>query len=169
MKRNDTREFAGLEQIKQRHAEQLHEFETWGGRGEWLAFHRAHYDWWMFPIDRPSAYGLTWTVYDGDIFDLKQDADFMRRYRRGIELVALAWGWDVAAASVVRNPQPGQSWHDWPVRLFKMALSARLFREDAMFASLKKYAVGLMARGCEMSYSGHDLSWLFTTGIDPER
>ena len=123
----------------------------------------------MFPIDRPSAYGVTWTVCDGDIFDLKQDAAFMQRYRRGIELVELSWGWDVVAASEIQNPQPGQSWHDWPVRLFKMALSARLFGEDAAFAALKKYAVGLMARGCEMSYSGHDLSWLFTTGIDPQR
>ena len=32
MKRNDAREFAGLERIKQRHAEQLREFGAWAGR-----------------------------------------------------------------------------------------------------------------------------------------
>ena len=101
--------------------------------------------------------------------DSTSNRSIMLRYRRGTELVARAWGWDVAAASEIQNPQHGQSWHDWPVRLFKMALSARLFEEDAAFASLKKYAVGLMARGCEMSYSGHDLSWLFTTGVESQR
>ena len=86
MKRNDNSEFAGIERIKQRHAEQLLDFQLWANRGEWTQFHHAHYDWWMFPIDRPSSYGLTWTIYDGDVEEFTQDAAFMQRYRRGIEL-----------------------------------------------------------------------------------
>jgi hypothetical protein len=33
---------------------------------------------------------------------------------------------------------------------------------------LKKYALALMDAGEKFEYRGHDLSWLFTTGIEPD-
>jgi hypothetical protein len=33
-------------------------FEDAAGRGDWMAIHDAHFDWWMFPTDEPSAYGF---------------------------------------------------------------------------------------------------------------
>ena len=124
-------------------------------------FHSSHYDWWAFPIDRPSSYGLKYTVYSGEISRLREDAAFLERYARGIQLVSASWGWDAPGCRPLPAPRPGQSWRRWPVRLFKAALSAQLFGYDALFQSLKTYARGLMRQGEEIAYAGHDLSWLF--------
>jgi hypothetical protein len=51
--------------------------------------------------------------------------------------------------------------------LFKAALSVQFFGYDELFASLKRYAQGLMDHGEPMTFNSHDLSWLFTAGIDP--
>ncbi|MBA4419852.1 MAG: hypothetical protein C0391_01765 [Anaerolinea sp.] len=167
MRQNTSPDFVGLEQLKQTHAGQITQFEDWAARGDWERFHSSHYDWWVFPIHKQSGYGLAWTVYDGDVAGLKQDAGFMQRYLRGVELVAASWGWDLLKASDLANPQPGQSWQHWPVRLFKAALSVKLFGYEDLFESLKAYALNLMAKGERMEFNGHDLGWLFTTGIDP--
>ena len=41
--------------------------------GDWRRFHISHYDWWTFPIDRPSQHGLRYTVYADDVARLKAD------------------------------------------------------------------------------------------------
>ena len=169
MKFNTDPAFVGLEKLKQAHAAQIAEFVAWAARGDWERFHSSHYDWWAFPIDRSSAYGLKWTVYEGEIAGLKRDARFLERYLRGVELVSASWGWDIHQKSPIPHPRPGQSWHHWPVRLFKVALSVRLFGYDELFGSLKTYARELMKGGEDMTFNGHDLSWLFTTGIDPSQ
>ena len=167
MRQNTSPDFVGLEQLKKTHAGQIGEFEAWSARGDWERFHSSHYDWWVFPIHKPSGYGLAWTVYAGDVAELKQDAGFIQRYLRGVELVSASWGWDVWQGAHIEHPLPSQSWHYWPVRLFKAELSVQLFGYDDLFASLKAYAYILMAKGEPMEFNGHDLSWLFTTGIDP--
>lgn len=167
MKFNTDPTFVGIHSLKQKHAAQIAQFETWAANNEWGTFHSSHYDWWTFPIDRPSAYGMQYVVFEGEIQTLREDPVFLDRYRRGVSLVAASWGWDVWKAEYIADPKPGQSWHDWPVRLFKAALSVQLFSEAALFESLKKYASDLIRQGHNMSYGGKDLSWLFTTGNDP--
>jgi hypothetical protein len=159
--------FAGLDRLKTTHSDQIEKFEIWAARGEWELFHSSHYDWWTFPIQKPSAYGLEWTVYEGEVSILKNDAQFLQRYQRGVELVSASWGWDLLKKDYITQPAPGQSWHHWPVRLFKAALSVQLFGYDEFFDSLKLYALDLLRQGEAMEFNGHDLSWLFTTGIDP--
>ncbi len=167
MKMNYEPKFAGLERLKDTHSAQIEAFEEWAAHGEWELFHSSHYDWWVFPIHKPSAYGLEWTVYEGEVSILKQDTQFIRKYQRGVELVSAAWGWDLLQKDYIPRPAPGQSWHQWPVRLFKAALSVQLFGYSELFTSLKLYALNLMRQGESMEFNGHDLSWLFTTGIDP--
>ncbi len=87
------------------------------------------------PINRASAYGLAWTVYEGEIAELNSDPAFVERFRRGEELLAASWGWDLAAQDYLPNLAFGQTWHNWPVRLFKAAQSAQLFGHDGIFAS----------------------------------
>lgn len=153
--------FIGIPALIARHAEQIAAFEAWARAGDWGRFHASHYDWWTFPIDLPSQYGLRYTVYPADVAALKTDADFMTRYRRGIELVAAAWGWDVHAADFIPHPAPDQRWQHWPVRLHKAGRSARLFGEDALYESLRKYALWLLDRGESFTYRGYDLSTTF--------
>jgi hypothetical protein len=167
MQYNTDPAFAGLERLKTTHSDQIAKFEIWAAHGEWELFHSSHYDWWVFPIHKPSACGLAWTVYDGEVAALKQDTQFIRKYQRGVDLVSASWGWNLLQKAYIPQPASGQSWHHWPVRLFKAALSVQLFGYDELFASLKLYALDLMRQGEEMEFSGHDLSWLFTTGIDP--
>ena len=167
MSRNTDKSFVGLAPLKARHAEQIADFERWAAAGDWKRFHSSHYDWWAFPIDRPSAHGVKWTVYDGEIAELNQDPEFVKRFLRGEQLLAASWGWDLQKAGYIANPAREQSWHRWPVRLHKAALSAKLFGHADVFESLKKYALILMDEGEVFEYSGHDLSWLFTTGVDP--
>lgn len=161
MKYNTDPAFVGIDTIKKKQKEQLTQFEAWAVQGLWGKFHHNHYDWWMFPIDTKSSYGLAWTVYEGDIARLKQDSEYIENYLKGVRLLALSWGWDLAAQDYIANPKPEQSWQQWPIRLHKAAKSLKLFGFDTEFTSLKKYATDLMKRGEAMTYNGRDLSKLF--------
>jgi hypothetical protein len=158
---------ADLPALKARHATQIDEFEAWAAAGDWRVFHREHYDWWAFPIDRPSSQGPRWVVSPDEAAELRGDPAFWTRYERGLKLVAASFGWDLGRASRITAPQPGQGWHDWPVRLHKMARSARLFGADRAFESLRALALELYPGGQGMSYGGHDLGWIFRGDPDP--
>ena len=169
MRHNTDPSFVGVEGLKQAHGDQITAFEAWAAAEDWERFHSSHYDWWVFPVDRHSSYGLQWVVYDGEVAELKKDDVFLARYVRGVQLVAASWGWDVLTGVPLPEPHPGQAWHDWPVRLHKAGQSVQLFGFDELFASLRLYAHELLRQGWGMTYGGRDLSWLFTTGIDPYR
>jgi hypothetical protein len=167
MQYNTSSEFFGVEQIKVKQKWQLDLFEEWASKDQWMKFHSSHYDWWMFPINSPSGYGFAWTVYEGDIFELKKDEVYIRNYIRGVELLAKSWGWNLCGHDYILSPHSDQKWQRWPIRLYKAAQSVQLFSFDDYFASLKKYALDLIQKGEVMNYRGKDLSWLFTTGVDP--
>lgn len=158
---NTSPDFAGLEALKTAHSRQIELFESWAAAKDWAAFHSNHYDWWTFPIDHPSAYGFKWVVYEGEIVRLKEDLSYMQKYHRGLDLLAAAWGWDLGEQSYIADPLPAQTWHNWPIRLYKAAYSARLFGENPAFESYKEYARLLRAAGESFAYNGRDLFQLF--------
>jgi hypothetical protein len=161
MKHNNDSEFVGLERIKTRQKEQLVLFERWASKNQWSNFHSSHYDWWMFPIDEPSSYGYAWTVYEGDIAELKKDREYIRCYLRGAELLALSWGWDVNKREYIVDPKPDQKWQHWPIRLYKASKSLKLFGFHADFESMSLLARSLMSKGESMVYGERDLGGLF--------
>jgi hypothetical protein len=162
MECNSHPEFVGLEKIKAKQKWQLDLFKTWAAKNQWSEIHAAHYDWWMFPIDEQSSYGFAWTVYEGDVLELKKDSQYTRNYLQGVDLLAASWGWDVSAQTYIVNPHPNQRWQNWPVRLYKCAKSLKLFEYVTQFESMKTYANDLMRNGQNMTFKGHDLSRLFT-------
>ena len=164
LRRNANPSFVGMAGLKRKLAEQLADFERWAARGDWQAIHSAHYDWWMFPLDETSQHGDAYTLYAGDIAELKQDPAYVRSYLRGVELLALAWGWDLAARQYVANPQRGQAWSRWPIRLYKAARSLQLFGCADEFESLKIFALDLLGKGEPLRYGRDDLARLFTEG-----
>ena len=91
--RHNTRlDFVGVVRLKADQKRQLEDFERWAAQKDWKQFHHSHYDWWMFPIPAPSNFGLAWTVYAGDIAELKEDDAYLGDYLRGVELLMASWG-----------------------------------------------------------------------------
>ena len=166
LRRNTDPTFVGIAGVKRKHREQLDAFERWAAAGDWHAFHHAHYDWWMFPIDqRSQGQGMLYTVYAGEVVELKQDPTFIRDYLRGVVLLALSWGWDLAQRAYVPNPTSGQAWADWPIRLHKAAQSLKLFGFTEEFESLRVLALDLIRRGKHFEYGRKDLRPLFTADL----
>jgi len=153
--------------MKAAHAKQMRLFRRWLSRGQFDRLHDAHYDWWMFPINKPSGgMGAAYTCYATELMELQKDAEYMQEWREGVRMLCFCWGWDVERAREIprkdRRVEDGQCWQQWPVRLYKATLSAQLFGESALFRSLRAYGRLLLKRGEKLSYGGHDLSVLFT-------
>ena len=68
--------FVGIKRLKEKQKEQLIKFESWAEENNWLAFHDAHYDWWMFPIDQPSRVGLAYNLQQEAFVKHKKEAEF---------------------------------------------------------------------------------------------
>ena len=161
MKHNTDPSFVGIEKLKAKHQSQLDLFEQWAASGDWKAFHRSHYDWWMFPYDKSSAYGKAYTIYEAEVDELKKDEQFIQNYLRGAELLLLSWGWDLKQQCLVENPGQGQTWANWPIRLYKCGCSLRLFGFEDVFQSVKIYAQILIKEGRDFWFDGKDRSLLF--------
>ncbi|PTX99801.1 hypothetical protein DB346_18485 [Verrucomicrobia bacterium LW23] len=163
LKYNTNPDFAGLDVMKAKQAETCAAFQRWAAAGQWKEFHSHHYDWWMFPIPRPSQHGTRYTVYSGDIARLKQDAGYMASYRLGHELLARAWGWCLVSAEFIPPDitGPGQRWSDWPIRLSKAAHSAREFGEKEILRSHCIHAAHLIGRGEYFWFNDFDVAKWF--------
>ncbi len=161
MERNTHVEFVGYGKMKEQQKMQLDLFNAWVAKRQWSEMHAAHYDWWMFPVDEKSSYGFAWTVYEGDVQELKKDDQYIQNYLQGVDLLATSWGWDISAQAYIVNAHPDQKWQNWPIRLYKCAKSLKLFGCASQFESMKKYANDLMQQGKGMTYNHRDLSGLF--------
>lgn len=147
-------EFVGTAEMRRLHVEQLARFRDWALRHEWSAMHRAHYDWWMFPVDRPSSYGFRFTVYADEVRELTADDAYLAGYREGVRLLLLGWGWDTQLCELVHDPDADQRWHDWPIRLLKCLDSTRLFGQEDLRLGVGDYARLLIDQGVPMRYRG---------------
>lgn len=135
--------------VKKQNAAQLKDFESWilprsgGVLPDWGHFKpsRAHYDWWTFPVQRASSYGLQYAVNDKDVESLKKDPEFMVNFRRGVELVLNSWGLDPVKDSPIPESirYLEQQWEGYGVRLGKMADSLLLFGEQDLYASMQNF------------------------------
>lgn len=161
MKRNEHPDFAGVEQVKQKQAWQLEQFEHWAATGNWNGFHVNHYDWWMFPYDEPSSKGFQWVVYEAEVHELNQDPEYVKNYLRGVELLLLSWGWLLHEQHFVERPGKNQTWANWPIRLYKCGRSVKQFGYENEFESIKKYAQFLIKKGISFVYNGQDLAYFF--------
>jgi len=135
-----------LGKLKKRQLEHLQQFEERASSRNFLAIHNGHYDWWMFPNDKKSSFQYRYSVFADDIKRLKGDDEYMISFRRGIELLLLAWGWDLYKERFVDNPADGQEWQHYPIRLYKVALSAVQFEQKDITNSLRRFAALVLER-----------------------
>jgi hypothetical protein len=123
------------------HSGQLKRFEVHAVMGTWENLHQEHYDWWMFPINKTSqGHGDEYAFSEANLEALRSDREFLASYRRGVQLQALAWGWNIEKGVSVLNPKKGQLWTGYGIRLAKMADSLWLMGEKTLFASLQQFA-----------------------------
>ncbi len=99
----------------------------------------------MFPIySRPThGHGLKYTVYQQDIEELKKDKDWLKEYRLGAILLMQSWGWDVKNKCFYQQPEKGQRWTGYQVRLGKLATSLILFKQWDLYQSLEEMVIYL--------------------------
>jgi hypothetical protein len=97
--RNIHPEFVDIPEPIERQAARVVRFEQWVADGNCQAFHDNHYDWWAFPIDKPSSYAFAYTVYSDEI---AQDVRF-----RALEISSMS----VVTSNVINvaDVQKGQS------------------------------------------------------------
>ena len=162
MRRNESKDFVGIDRLKARHAAQVDKFEEWAESRQWTMFHHSHYDWWTFPYGCHSgAYGAAYAIYGHEAQLLRQDEEFIRRYLRGVELLMLSWGWDLNRGCHIEDPDPDQCWQDWPIRLYKCARSLKLFGFEMEFESVREYALPLIHAGLNFMYHDRDCAAIF--------
>ena len=148
--------FMGIRQLINEQAQQLQTFEKWAAQKNWFEFHRQHFDWWTFPVDRGSAaYGFKYDVSGTPLKLLRQNPQYLKSLSRAAELYLRSLGWNLKK-------------HDWdnnldfnkgqdPVkninsaRLFKIGRSLQIHGLDDNFLSMREmvqsyrqygYAVG---------------------------
>ena len=160
LRRNESPSFVGIAILKDKQEKTLASFKEWAAQERWLVLHRSHYDWWMFPIDEPSGYGFAYTVYAGEIEELKSDAHYLGSYLEGARILATSWGWDLAGGKEMEVHGAGQGWQNWPIRLYKATKSLHLFGCEEEFRSFREYGRLLLGRGISFEYS-RDIAWLF--------
>jgi len=108
---------------------------------QWANFHpdhvEGHYDWWAFPVTRPSkTYGTKYAVTLAQVETLKKNATFMNQYRAIVKFVVKSWGWDLDRNAPIDDPKKDQEWRGYGVRLGKMASSLKLFGEHDLYQRL---------------------------------
>ncbi|MCX6402469.1 MAG: hypothetical protein NT032_00770, partial [Actinobacteria bacterium] len=156
MASNTYPEFIGISALVEKHSVQVAQFEQWAAEGNWQAFHDNHFDWWAFPIDKPSNYAFAYAVFDQEIAPMKREQLFMNRHRIGADLLLLSWGWHSATGQLLETPAPGQQWANWPIRLAKCARSMWLFGQVQQYESCVEYAQYLQTQGKSFGYNGRD-------------
>ena len=121
--------------VKMKQTSHLVKLQALADGDDWasLQMHTMHpdsgFDWWMFPVDRPSAsWGSLYALNAADVASLKADAAFMNSYREGVILVAKSWGWDLENNEDITDSV--QRWTGYNVRLGKMLQSLTLFGES---------------------------------------
>lgn len=122
-------EFVGLPQLLRQHFAQFAKFQEWTRNKDWRAFHRNHFDWWMFPIPRGSnSYRDEYNIAGEPLEELKNNMRYMATLPAAMRMYLRAVGWDLDAkkwiddAEVDKGQEPIRSLNS--ARLYKIAQSA---------------------------------------------
>lgn len=135
---------ASLEDFKEAQGSRCERFRRHASNNCWDKVHAGHFDWYMFPIEDGSQ--RRYNVFAGDVEDLRADAQWLKRYREGVRLVAMAWGWDVEKKQNTEVKR-GMGWTHWDVRLAKIIRSLWLFGQWDYMASMQQFARTVKPKG----------------------
>jgi hypothetical protein len=150
LEHNEHPDFVGVDAMKEllrRHPGPgfgcLSKLEDAARQKRWSAFHPSglQFDWWMFPIPEPSnTFGHKYQVKAAEIALLKSDSSWLCDYRRGFQLIAQSWGWDIEKRDEIPQCSEHQRWIRYPARLKKMFRSLVAFEQVDYIESLSIFA-----------------------------
>jgi hypothetical protein len=146
-------DFVGIAELKAKQLAQLEMFRRWASESQWDAFHSHHYDWWAFPIDKPSSFGEKYILTPEAISSLRDDSEFIARLAESAQLLIKSWGWDWKTNKPVDHPSSEQGWANWPIRLSKCNRSLKIFGLTDLVKSSQAYARWLEEHGQSFDYS----------------
>lgn len=137
-------EFVGVDRLKLKQQDHLKKLKVLAAKGSWdcLQKHTHHedsaFDWWMFPTTWESkSFKKAYQLNESAIKILKQDLEFMKNYREGVELVVKSWGWAIHHHLFYKDPH--LKWVGYNIRLEKIIHSLLLFEEKELLMSLKLF------------------------------
>ena len=134
-RRDNPTKFVGLDTLLAKHFAQSEQFDEWEKNNDWNAFHRNHFDWWMFPMPRGSnTYGDGYNITGEPLEILKADEKYMQSLAKSVRQYLRAMAWDVDKNDWIDNADINNGQN--PIRNIN---SARLYK-----IAQSTYAHGMM-------------------------
>ena len=147
--------------IKEECIHQSLQFINWDKNQKYSNFHSSHYDWWAFPVDKPSSYGEKYQITSEERSKLLLDQAFLNALRTNAILVCRSWGYDLENGKNLTTLTKEQRWQRWPIRLYKMSCSLELFQQRDLHMNSIKYGMSLIKKGEKFMYMGRHLDEYF--------
>lgn len=159
-------EFVGLDKLLRQHFGQFAKFQEWTRNKDWRAFHRNHFDWWMFPIPRGSnTYRDEYNVAGEPLAELLNNRRYMQTLPAAMRMYLRSIGWDmdkkqwIADADVDNGQEPVRSLNQ--ARLYKIAQSAEAHNLVDELRSVSLMIDDMRANGIRV---GNDNYWNSISG-----
>ena len=147
--------YGGNANLIKRQRRQTKRFEKWAKVENWKRFHREHFDWWTFPIDRGSAaYGYEFTPGKDDLEKLKGNIPYLQSLRRAASLYALSMAWSLEDGDWIKDPDFDRGQEPLvnvnQARLFKIARSMQIHGLQDEFRSMRSMVQSLRDAGVKV-------------------
>ena len=157
----NTTPWGGSRRLVREQRKQTDKFQSWAAARDWKKFHKEHFDWWTFPIDRGSgAYGYEFTPPPKDLEKLKNNASYMSSLRRAAYLYLRSMAWNLNTGDWIENPDFDRGQEPLvninQARLFKIGRSLQIHGLDSEFVSVKRMIQSLRDAGAKV---GHEEYW----------
>ncbi len=166
-------EFVGVDKLLRQHFSQFAKFQEWTKNKDWNAFHRNHFDWWMFPIPLGSnSYRDEYNIAGEPLEELRQNKRYMATLASAMRMYTRSIGWDMDSqewinnAEIERGQEPVRSLNR--ARLLKIAQSAEAHGLDNELSSMSHMVNDMRSNGIP---TGNDEYWNSISGrmSNPDR
>jgi hypothetical protein len=153
-------QFVGLPQLLRQHFAQFAKFQEWTRNKDWRAFHRNHFDWWMFPIPRGSnSYQDEYNIAGEPLEELKNNMRYMATLPAAMRMYMRSIGWDldnqkwIDDADIDAGQEPIRSLNR--ARLYKIAQSAEAHDLIPELRSVSRMVNDLRSNGISVGNDGY--------------
>ena len=166
-RRENPTQFVGLDTLLDKHFAQSELFDEWEKNNDWNAFHRNHFDWWMFPMPRGSnSYGDGYNITGEPLETLKANDKYMQSLAKSVRQYLRAMAWDVDNDNWVDNADVNNGQN--PIkninsaRLYKIAQSTYAHGMMKEHRSIRKMANSLIDNRVSV---GNEDYWTSPIGV----